>query len=169
MSLPFPLQDHETVLLRCRRHAIYLYPRLVAIALVAIAPVVVLLLVTTHVAALAASAVWLLFWVANAYLLWFRYRNDMWIVTNQRVVDSVKRHWFHHRMASTDLVDVEDIAIHRAGVLQTVLNFGNVQLQTAGVQANFVLTGIPDPAGVLGTIDAARDQARNAIGSAATT
>ncbi|MDZ7728316.1 MAG: hypothetical protein U5Q44_09065 [Dehalococcoidia bacterium] len=110
MSLPFALQDHETVLLRCRRHAIYVYPRLVAIALVAIAPVVVLLLVTTHPAAIAASAVWVAFWVANAYLVWFRYRNDMWVVTNQRVVDSVKRHWFHHRMASTDLVDVEDIA-----------------------------------------------------------
>ena len=63
-------------------------------------------------------------------------------------------------MASTDLVDVEDIAIQREGLLPTLFNFGNVQLQTAGVQANFVLSGIPKPSDVLGTIDGARDQAR---------
>src|SRR5690606_33112858 len=109
------------------------------------------------------AAMWAMFWAFRLYFTWYRYQNDMWIITNQRVVDSSRQHWFHHRMASTDLIDVEDIAIQREGVLATMFNFGSVQLQTAGVQANFVLSGIPKPSGVLGTIDGARDAARREL------
>jgi hypothetical protein len=115
---------------------------------------------TSGLVVLVLSAIWLLFWAIRGYFTWYRYQNDIWVVTNQRVVDSLKRHWFHHRMASADLVDVEDIAVHREGVLATAFNFGDVRLQTAGELPNFVLSGIPEPSNVLGMVDAARDAAR---------
>ncbi len=45
MKLPFPLQETEKVLVVCRRHWIYLYPRLVLQILIAILPVLALFLV----------------------------------------------------------------------------------------------------------------------------
>ncbi|WBL36192.1 hypothetical protein O0235_00815 [Tepidiforma flava] len=81
------------------------------------------------------------YWAVRGYFTWYRYQNDIWVVTNQRLVDSLKRHWFHHQMASTDLVDVEDLRVERHGVLQTLFDFGDVQCQTAGVVQNFVLRG----------------------------
>ncbi len=42
MNLPFALQDSESVLIACRRHWMYLYPRLLGLSLLAIVPVVVL-------------------------------------------------------------------------------------------------------------------------------
>jgi len=82
------------------------------------------------------------------------------VVTNQRIIDSLRRHWFHHRIASADLVDVEDIAVHREGALATMFNFGDLRCQTAGTEPNFILAGIPDPTGLLATVDAARDASR---------
>lgn len=172
MKLPFALQDAETVLLLCRRHWMYLYPKLLLLALIAVFPIVVV----TWIAAagpgldsvagrlvLVADAAWALFWLVRVYFTWYRYNNDMWVVTNQRLVDSLRRHWFHHQMASADLVDVEDMSVRREGLLPTLFNFGDVRCQTAGEQPNFVLAGIPCPADVLGTIDSARDAARREL------
>jgi hypothetical protein len=172
IELPFQLQEGETVLLACRRHWAYLYPRLVAIGLIAIVPVAALTLLVHAISGLGGgaglfvlvvSAVWLLFCAIRGYFTWYRYQNDIWVVTNERIVDSLKRHWFHHRMASADLVDVEDMAVHREGVLATAFNFGDVRCQTAGELPNFVLSGIPEPAKVLGLVDSARDVARREL------
>ena len=171
-TLPFTLQPGEHVLRFCRRHWIHFYPALALQAAIAIvAPVVLLLIVKATVGlagspgrlALLAGLAWLLYWSARAYFRWYRYRNDIWVVTNQRVVDSIRRHWFHHRMSSADLVDVEDINVVRHGILPTMFNFGDVRCQTAGEVPNFILSGIPKPTEVLATIDAARDASRRSL------
>ncbi len=171
-KLPFELQDGEYVLVFCRRHWLYVYPKLVAMALVAVlAPLLLVLLVskTAGMDGVAAKAVWLIdaawvvYWAVRLYFTWYRYQYDTWVVTNQRIVDSVRRHWFHHQMASADLVDVEDIRVHKEGVLPTMFNFGDVRCQTAAEQPNFILAGIPRPTDVLGIVDRARDAARRAL------
>ncbi|MGI8925648.1 MAG: hypothetical protein ACR2HN_03245 [Tepidiformaceae bacterium] len=172
MKLPFVLQEEESVLLFCRRHWMHLYPRLIFIALAGLLPIAALFWLVAATTGLdgaaglitgISSAVWGLFWLIRGYFTWYRYNNDVWAVTNQRIVDSLKRHWFHHRMASADLIDVEDIAVDREGVLQTAFDFGDVRCQTAGEVPNFVLAGIPEPAKVLAVVDSARDTARREL------
>ena len=110
--------------------------------------------------ALAGALLWAAFWGIRAYFVLYRYQNDMWLVTDQRLIDSQRKHWFHHELASADLVDVQDTSVSRSGVLRTALNYGDLLCQTAGQQMNFVLNGIPRPVDVLTTLDHARDQAR---------
>jgi hypothetical protein len=171
-ELPFPLQEGERVLLFRRRHWVFAYPALVArLAAALVGPAVLLAAVSATAgldgaagaAAAAASAAWFLYWAFHAYFGWYRYKHDIWVVTNQRIVDSLKRHWFHHRMASADLVDVEDIALDRTGLLPTLFRFGNVRCQTAGELPNFLLAGIADPSSALALVDAARDVARRDV------
>ncbi|MEO8541669.1 MAG: PH domain-containing protein [bacterium] len=171
-KLPFELQADEAVLLFARRHWIYFYSQLALIILagvVATVGVVILVLSTFGFDGILgkglglALILWAGYWGVRAYFHWYRYQNDIWAVTNQRLVDSIKRNWFHHTMASADLVDVEDIRVVRAGILQTVFNFGDVRCQTAGEVANFVLDGIPDPTKTLAVVDAARDAARRTL------
>lgn len=170
---PVELQPGEHIILYRRRHWLHLEPLLAAMALAGVVPIVALGWIvgaTTGLGGmgglivLAVSVVWALYWLVRGYFAWYRYRHDIWLVTNQRLVDSLKRHWFHHQVASADLIDVEDIAVVRHGLLQTMFNFGDVRCQTAGEQANFVLAGIPDPVGTLSTIDQARDSARREAG-----
>jgi hypothetical protein len=155
-----------------RRHWLYFSLRMVGVVVAGLGGMVLAIIAVSRTfgfdgtvgrVAMAVIAAWALYWLVRGYFTWYRYQNDVWVVTNQRIIDSIRRHWFHHRMSSADLVDVEDINVVREGVLATLFDFGDVRCQTAGEVPNFILSGIPEPAKVLGTIDAARDAARRAL------
>lgn len=169
MSVPFQLQANEQVLLVLRRHWFHLYPQLALLLLVAIVPPLVLWFVLDAVTSLdgivlavvlVAMAAWTVFWLFRTYLLWYRYEHDIWVLTDQRLIDSFKRHWFHHAMSSADLLDIEDVSVERNGVLQTFFKYGDVRVQTAAQEHNFIVGSVPNPGNVLATIDATRDAAR---------
>ena len=168
-KLPFELQGDEHVVLFCRRHWLYFYTKLAGIVLALLLPTAALLWIvhltaglggTVGKIALIIAALWVVFWAIRGYFTWYRYQNDIWVVTNQRIIDSTKYNWIKQRMASADLVDVEDINVVRDGLLPTMFNFGDVRVQTAGEIGNFVLAGIPAPSNVLGVVDSSRDAAR---------
>lgn len=172
MSLPVELQPTERALLVCRRHWLRLYPLLVGQAFAAILPVVLLIVIVnrttdfsgaTRVASIVAAALWLGYWLVTGYFTWFRYHHDVWVITDQRLIDGLRRHWFHRQVASADLIDIEDVSAQRAGLLPTLFDYGDLRVQTAGEHSNFVLAGIPRPAHVLSVLDAARDEARRQL------
>lgn len=169
MKLPVELQTGESVIRVFRRHWMYAYPHLALLALVTLLPPVLLLYLVSRFAGLdglagiavyVIASAWVVYWATRSYFTWYRYENDLWILTDQRVIDSIKRHWFHKAVSSADLVNVQDISIKREGVLATAFNFGDVQCETAGERLKFVLSGIPKPSEALGEIDRARDAAR---------
>ncbi len=168
-KLPFELQGEERVVLFCRRHWLYFYTKLASVVLALLLPTIVLLGLVHFTAglggtvgkvALIIAAAWVVFWAIRGYFTWYRYQNDVWVVTNQRIIDSTKYNWIKQRMASADLVDVEDINVVREGLFATMFNYGDLRVQTAGEVANFVLAGIPAPSKVLAVVDSSRDAAR---------
>lgn len=171
-KLPFELQGDERVVLFCRRHWLYFYSKLAGIVAALLLPAVGLLWIvhltaglgsTVGKVALVITAAWAVYWAIRAYFTWYRYENDVWVVTNQRIIDSTKYNWVKQRMASADLVDVEDINVVREGILHTIFNYGDLRVQTAGEVANFVLAGIPAPSEVLAVVDSSRDAARRQL------
>ena len=169
LTLPFPLQGDETIVVFARRHWLYLYPRLLVAALTTVVPVLALWAIlvtlertdgTVRLVAIAVSVAWLLFWGVRLYFIKYRYDNDIWLVTNQRLIDSVKNHWFHLHVSSADLIDIEDMTVRRSGLAATLFNYGDIECQTAGAVRNFALRGVPQPARIQATIDRLRDQAR---------
>lgn len=174
-KLPFALQAGEMVVAFVRRHWLYFWLRMAGILVAGVGGTVLALVavgLTVGLSGWPGRAVgvvvtaWAVYWLVRGYFTWYRYQNDIWVVTNQRLVDSLKRHWFHHRMASTDLVDVEDLRVERHGLLETVFDFGDVQCQTAGELQNFVLAGVPQPSRLLAVVDSTRDATRRALVSA---
>jgi hypothetical protein len=170
-DVPFPLQDNENVITVCRRHWIFLWPHTIWLALWGLVPVVVAGLVLSwigiyddgYVAEIywIASVIWLLYWAVRIFLNWYRYRHDIWVITNQRIVDSLKNHPFHHKLSTADLVNVQDMTVERSGLLQTTLNYGDILCQTAGMSSgDFRLSGIPHPQEVQLLVDRERDRER---------
>lgn len=168
-ALHFPLQDNEQVLEIVRKHWVYLWPRSILLLLYALVPLVavgVLLSLIDQFDGMVrniffiAAAVWLLYWLVRIFLNWYRYNNDIWVVTNQRIVDSVKNHPFNLRISTADLVNIQDMTIERNGVLRSMLNFGDIVCETASQGRDFVLSGIPDPQGVQLLVDRERDRER---------
>jgi hypothetical protein len=169
-SVPFPLQQNETITMICRRHWIHLWPQTLWLAAWGIVPVAIIAWIlswagvydgTTAQIFWIISVIWLIYWAVRIFLNWYRYHHDIWVITNQRIVDSTKRHPFHHRLSSADLVNVQDMTVERRGILQTTLNYGSIICQTASTgTGDFVLSGIPDPNAVQLLVDKERDRER---------
>jgi hypothetical protein len=148
-----------------------LYPLLALDALLGAVPLMLAIWMATKVdsnraqlATLGVAVVWALAMALRAYFRWYRYHHDVWLITNQRLIDSLRRHWFHQKLTSADLVGIEDVSMERHGVLQTLLDFGNLQVQTAWEQENFMPRNIHHPPDVLTMLDLDRDEARLEVG-----
>jgi hypothetical protein len=107
------------------------------------------------------ALIWLLYWAIRLFFNWYRYRHDIWVVTNQRIIDSIKRHPFDLRVATADLVNIQDMSIQRSGLTPTLLGYGTVVCETAGAErVAFNISGIPQPEAVQLLIDRERDRER---------
>jgi hypothetical protein len=170
MKLPFPLQEGEQMLTLARRHWLFVWPKLVAGTVVALAPTIALWWAMLRFdwadegiprwIGVGVTLAWLAYWVVRLYFFKYRYDNDIWVVTNQRIIDSTKKHWFHLQMSTADLVDIQDMTVVRSGLLNTLFDFGDVECETAGAVPKFALRGIPHPREMQATMDHLRDQAR---------
>ena len=168
-GLPFPLQEGEQVLRICRRHWVYFWYKMTLLALIGLGPPIVLGILLSEAGGYngiaekifwIAAGIYLLYWGLRAFLAWYGYRHDIWVITNQRLIDSSKRHPFSLRIATADLVNVQDMSVVRNGLLATVLNYGDVVCQTAAEMQDFRLSAIPDPMEVQALVDKERDRER---------
>ncbi len=168
-ALHFPLQQSEQVLRICRKHWFFLWPRSVWYVLLALVPVIAVGVVLSRTVGLdgttrsvfgIAALVYLAFWALRIFLNWYRYNNDIWVVTNQRIIDSTKIHPFSLRMSTADLVNIQDMTVERDGVFRTMFNFGDIVCQTAADIQEFRMAGIPHPQEVQLLVDKERDRER---------
>jgi hypothetical protein len=169
IKLPFPMQDGETILELVRRHWFFLWPRTILWTLYALVPVIVLSIGLDMIGILddlgifwwIVALAWLLFWAARLALNYYRYHNDIWVVTNQRLIDSYKSNPFNLRVDTADLINMQDIGVHKTGVFATMLKFGDVVCETAGAdRVPFVISGVPNPESIQLLIDKERDRER---------
>ena len=176
-SLTFPLQEGEQVILSVRRHWLFLWPSLFVLTLIAIVPPAAIAFLLSAAGAYEGvvarvfwivAAVYLIYSAGRIFLAWYRYQNDVWVITNQRIIDSNKRHPFNLQISTADLVNLQDMTVRRHGLLQTIFDFGDIDCQTAAVEEvhDFHLTGIHRPREVQALVDRERDRERQ-LGSRA--
>ena len=73
------------------------------------------------------------------------YYLDIWIITNDRLVDIRQDALFSRTVAELDLYKIQDITSEVKGIIPTIFSYGNVHIQTAGQEGKFNLLNIPDP------------------------
>jgi hypothetical protein len=168
-KLAFPLQSGEQILQISRRHWWFLWPKMIMKTVALLGPIIVLWFIFDIVGAYdgvgqqifwLVSILWAIWWAIQIYFTWYQYHNDVWAITNQRIVDVFKRNPFNLRVSSADLVNVQDISIERVGIIPTTLDFGDIVCQTSGSRDVFRLAGLPDPRQTQALIDQERDRER---------
>jgi len=82
------------------------------------------------------------FW---AFVDWFNWRYDQYIITDRRIVDSTRRFPFRKKLAEAQLDRVQDTSYVKDGLLANIFNYGTIVIQTAGEASNFQWDGMPDP------------------------
>lgn len=70
------------------------------------------------------------------------------LITNKRLIDIDMNNILSRNIAETEVIDVQDVAYTQKGILQSAFNYGNVQIQTEAVEANFEYDKVPRPSQV---------------------
>jgi hypothetical protein len=73
------------------------------------------------------------------------YSRSFMLITNENIIEVKQISLFSRRVAHLSMINVEDVTVHKDGILQTVLNYGSLFVQTAGERENFNFTNAPDP------------------------
>jgi len=78
--------------------------------------------------------------VATLFFIgWLDYYLDVAIITNERIVDIDQEGLFNRKVSELHFSKVQDATAEVKGIMRTMLNFGDVQVQTAGTQEEFIL------------------------------
>ncbi|MFZ2188499.1 MAG: PH domain-containing protein [Candidatus Moraniibacteriota bacterium] len=83
---------------------------------------------------------WMLF-----FIIWIDYYFDVWIVTNERIVNIEQKGLFSRGVSELELENIQDITVEVKGIIPTFLNYGNLYVQTAAEKERFVFRNVPDP------------------------
>ncbi|MEI7620936.1 MAG: PH domain-containing protein [Candidatus Moraniibacteriota bacterium] len=86
----------------------------------------------------------LVVWIYG-FLIWIDYYFDVWIITNKRIVDIEQNGMFSRRVSEMEYSKMQDITAQVSGFFPTILNYGDVKVQTAGEREEFVFKTISDP------------------------
>ena len=79
------------------------------------------------------------------FLLWIDYYFDVWIITNERIVNIEQKGLFVRHISELNFSRIQDVTATVEGILPTMLNFGDVSVQTAGEENHFIFRQVPDP------------------------
>ncbi len=91
-------------------------------------------------------SIFIILWLA-LFTLWTNYYLDIWIVTNRRIINIDQISLFRRNVSSMRDEHVQDVVVQKRGILQELLNYGTVRVQSAGADnIFFIIKGIPNPA-----------------------
>jgi hypothetical protein len=85
-------------------------------------------------------AVWI-----YSFLIWVDYYFDIWIITTERIINIEQKGMFTRKVSELRYNKIEDITTEVTGFLPTVLNYGDVQIQTAAEESEFLFRTVSDP------------------------
>ena len=81
--------------------------------------------------------------VATAILLfWLDYYLDVWIITDRRIIDIEQYGLFHREISEIAMERIQNVTIEIPGFIPTLLNFGNMRIETAG-EGKFTIASVP--------------------------
>lgn len=91
------------------------------------------------------SLFWYMVSVAFCFEKFMSWYFDVYIITNQRVIDIDFYNLLTKKFSEAELSRIQDVTTEFSGVSQTVFNYGNVLIQTAAEVDEITFTKIPNP------------------------
>lgn len=86
--------------------------------------------------------------VVDALILmtgWYVYRHNYLVITNMHVIKVEQDGLFNQTTARLDLDRVQDVKGNRAGPIEMMLDYGDIEIETAGAQENFIFHNCKAP------------------------
>lgn len=151
----FHFLPSEKVLLIVREHKFLLFMRVLLWALVAAIPLgieQVIFPVADFLGINSLSEIWTVikisYWIlalSSLFVIFALYLLNVHIVTDARLVDSDQIAITHHRVTEAHLDKVQDVSAKVKGVFGHVINYGNVEIQSAGDIPKMTFENVGNP------------------------
>lgn len=88
-------------------------------------------------------ATYLMVAILVALLFWTDHYLDLWIITNERIMDVEQHGLFRRETSEFSLDKIQDITVEVPGMTATFFKYGNLIIQTAG-ERSFAIKGVPN-------------------------
>ena len=79
-----------------------------------------------------------------AFVLWTNYYLDVWILTSERIIDINQKNLFSRVISEFPINRVQNVSIEVHGVIETLLKFGDLKVETAGHGGGFTIRDAPN-------------------------
>lgn len=158
------LDEGESIIKVLRRHYWVMLPITIALVVFAVFPALLYFVFSTDLLPIdpaitenfvnfvknwelktfAYSLYLLVLWVFF-FIEWTDYYLDVWVVTDKRIVDIEQKGFFNREITSFNYAQIQDITIETRGFIQTLLRFGTLHVQTAGIGRNILIEDASNP------------------------
>jgi len=152
-------ESGEHVMLLLRRHRFVILFPLSLIALATLVPPITWDIIGSSLISHGLSGVfyliagiWYLFiWLGAFYYITLYVLNTV-IITDRRIIENEQYGLFNRKISELHAYRVQDVSVHVNGIVETMLHFGDIVVQTAASERQFVFHKIPNPEKVKDTI-----------------
>ncbi|MFH1235719.1 MAG: PH domain-containing protein [Parcubacteria group bacterium] len=147
----------EQVIVLIRRHWLVLVRQIFFLCIAAVIPLAAYLLLSRYteilldrtsvgyVLIVMGASVYALCIVLFLFISWIDYYLDVWVVTKDRIIAIEQKGLFSRTVAELSLDRVQDVTSDVHGFVATMMRYGNIRIQTAGEQSQFVFEQVPHP------------------------
>jgi hypothetical protein len=149
-------QENERTIFFLRRHWLTVLPLIIGFIFATILPFAVYAVIRYRTPdffldpsrfalfILAASMFFLFAWLFlfQNFIDWYL---DMWIVTDRRIVNVEQHGLFGRTVSELMLYNVQDVTSQIQGFVRTMVDYGDIEIQTSGERVRFTFDSIPHP------------------------
>lgn len=90
------------------------------------------------------SFIMLIIWIYG-FMIWIDYYFDVWIITSERVINIEQKGLFNRGVSELIYAKIQDVSTEVMGFLPTIINYGDVKIQTASEDKEFLFRTVSDP------------------------
>ena len=150
-------KSYEKIILVCRRHPLTFIPYILFFILMLVVPFGLYWLLARlsllnylenqaiYVAAVLLTSVYYLSSYLFFYTRFVEFHLDLWVITNDRLLDMEQKSLFHRTVSEVDLYQIQDATSEVHGVFPSIFNYGDIVLQTAGPVPKFYFRNVAKP------------------------
>ncbi len=149
-------KPYEKIEFLLRRHPITFIPILLLFIILLLIPVALYFLINSIYPQLLtgpisfpllalATSVYILSIYLFFYAQFIDFYLDLWIVTNDRIVDIEQHGLFSRTTSELDLYRIQDVTVNVDGLFPTIFKYGDVHVKTASNNSDVIFRNIPNP------------------------
>ncbi len=155
-------EPNEDIIIFLRKHFLTNFNWLASVIILLIIPIVVFSLITYFRYSMnflptgfieVFTATYYLFIISygfNRFLDWYY---NIALITKERIFDVELSNLVSKTVVATKLSLVQDVKNKQTGTMRSLFNYGDVLIQTAGAQDNFLMHAVPKPESVVDIVE----------------